>query len=78
MSRACPEHGEKTVCISSDARFYWISKGNPKTPNATVNRRNRRFGRIVPETEAPRVYWEQTPAALLPTLPSKPSLPAWL
>ena len=30
MSRACPEHGEKTVCISSDARFYWISKGNPK------------------------------------------------
>jgi len=30
LTRTCPEHGEATACISSDARFYWLSKGNPK------------------------------------------------
>lgn len=28
LSRTCTEHGEVTVCISSDARFYWLSKGD--------------------------------------------------
>ncbi len=28
LSRSCTEHGETTVCISSDARFYWLSKGS--------------------------------------------------
>jgi len=23
-------HGEATVCIASDARFYWLAKGNPE------------------------------------------------
>jgi uncharacterized radical SAM superfamily Fe-S cluster-containing enzyme len=27
----CVEHGELTVCIASDARFYWLAKGNPKS-----------------------------------------------
>jgi uncharacterized radical SAM superfamily Fe-S cluster-containing enzyme len=29
LSRTCPEHGESTACISSDARFYWLAKGDP-------------------------------------------------
>lgn len=29
LRRTCAEHGETTVCISSDARFYWLSKGHP-------------------------------------------------
>ena len=28
LSRSCPEHGDATVCIASDARFYWLSKGS--------------------------------------------------
>jgi uncharacterized radical SAM superfamily Fe-S cluster-containing enzyme len=27
LKRTCPEHGEASVCIASDARFYWLSKG---------------------------------------------------
>jgi 7,8-dihydro-6-hydroxymethylpterin dimethyltransferase len=27
LKRICPEHGEASVCIASDARFYWLSKG---------------------------------------------------
>jgi uncharacterized radical SAM superfamily Fe-S cluster-containing enzyme len=29
LHRTCPRHGEFRVCISSDARFYWLAKGNP-------------------------------------------------
>lgn len=29
LRRICATHGEAMVCISSDARFYWLSKGNP-------------------------------------------------
>jgi 7,8-dihydro-6-hydroxymethylpterin dimethyltransferase len=29
LSRSCPDHGEATACIASDARFYWLAKGNP-------------------------------------------------
>ena len=28
LSRTCPTHGETTVCISSDSRFYWLAKGS--------------------------------------------------
>ena len=28
LTRKCPEHGEASMCISSDARFYWMAKGN--------------------------------------------------
>ncbi len=34
LSRTCPDHGEFTNCISSDARFFWLSKGNPANGNA--------------------------------------------
>jgi 7,8-dihydro-6-hydroxymethylpterin dimethyltransferase len=27
LKRICAEHGETSVCISSDARFYWLAKG---------------------------------------------------
>ncbi len=27
LRRTCPEHGEASVCIASDARFYWLAKG---------------------------------------------------
>lgn len=30
LKRTCPEHGEATVCIASDARFYWLAKGKPE------------------------------------------------
>lgn len=27
LRKTCEEHGEQEVCISSDARFYWLAKG---------------------------------------------------
>jgi uncharacterized radical SAM superfamily Fe-S cluster-containing enzyme len=27
LKRTCPEHGAASVCIASDARFYWLAKG---------------------------------------------------
>ena len=30
LKRTCPAHGEATACIASDARFYWLAKGNPE------------------------------------------------
>jgi len=32
LKRTCPEHGEASVCIASNARFYWLAKG--KSENA--------------------------------------------
>ena len=29
LSRTCPKHGESTTLLSSDARFYWLSTGDP-------------------------------------------------
>ena len=28
LRRSCPAHGPASVCIASDARFYWLSRGN--------------------------------------------------
>src|SRR5256885_12872575 len=33
LKRTCPEHGEASVCIASDARFYWLAKGKPENQN---------------------------------------------
>ena len=30
LKRICPEHGEASACIASDARFYWLAKGSPE------------------------------------------------
>jgi uncharacterized radical SAM superfamily Fe-S cluster-containing enzyme len=30
LKRTCPAHGEASVCIASDARFYWLAKGAPE------------------------------------------------
>ncbi|MEY4385418.1 MAG: hypothetical protein RLY20_701 [Verrucomicrobiota bacterium] len=30
LKRTCPTHGEASVCIASDARFYWLAKGKPE------------------------------------------------
>jgi uncharacterized radical SAM superfamily Fe-S cluster-containing enzyme len=32
LKRTCPEHGDASVCIATDARFYWLSRG--KAENA--------------------------------------------
>ncbi len=37
LKRTCPEHGEASVCIASDARFYWLAKG--KDANACCSSR---------------------------------------
>lgn len=29
LTRHCPEHGEITTTLASDARFYWLAQGNP-------------------------------------------------
>jgi len=34
LKRICPDHGEATVCIASDARFYWLSKGKSANSGA--------------------------------------------
>jgi uncharacterized radical SAM superfamily Fe-S cluster-containing enzyme len=30
LRRTCVEHGEASVCIASDARFYWLARGRPE------------------------------------------------
>ena len=30
LKRTCARHGEMANCISSDARFYWLAKGDPQ------------------------------------------------
>src|ERR1700690_373393 len=30
LKRTCVEHGEASVCISSDAGFYWLPQGKKK------------------------------------------------
>jgi uncharacterized radical SAM superfamily Fe-S cluster-containing enzyme len=30
LRRRCPVHGEASVCIASDARFYWLARGKPE------------------------------------------------
>ncbi len=35
LKRVCPEHGAASVCIASDARFYWLAKGSPANANGS-------------------------------------------
>ena len=44
LKRTCPEHGEASVCIASDARFYWLAKG--KAENACCA--GSQVGRVTP------------------------------
>ena len=30
LRRFCARHGEASVCIASDARFYWVARGRPE------------------------------------------------
>jgi uncharacterized radical SAM superfamily Fe-S cluster-containing enzyme len=30
LDRTCAVHGPASICIASDARFYWLAKGNPE------------------------------------------------
>ncbi|MGH7936183.1 MAG: radical SAM protein, partial [Chthoniobacterales bacterium] len=30
LKKICAEHGESALCISSDARFYWLARGDPQ------------------------------------------------
>lgn len=36
LKRRCAEHGEVSVCIASDARFYWLAKGKPENAQGTA------------------------------------------
>jgi uncharacterized radical SAM superfamily Fe-S cluster-containing enzyme len=42
LRRRCAEHGEASVCIASDARFYWLARGKPE--NAELLRQPNRSG----------------------------------
>ena len=35
LRRSCPVHGEAEVCISSDARFYWLAQGDPSNAESS-------------------------------------------
>ena len=37
LKRTCPEHGETSVCIASDARFYWLAKGKDENACCSGN-----------------------------------------
>jgi hypothetical protein len=37
LNRVCPEHGEASVCIASDARFHWLASGNPANAEGCCN-----------------------------------------
>ncbi len=34
LRRLCATHGAATACLASDARFYWLSKGDPANADA--------------------------------------------
>ena len=46
LKRTCPEHGEASVCIASDARFYWLAKG--KAENACCGDSSPGFATLSP------------------------------
>lgn len=33
LRRLCPTHGESSICLASDARFYWLSRGASQSEN---------------------------------------------
>jgi uncharacterized radical SAM superfamily Fe-S cluster-containing enzyme len=37
LRRRCTDHGAAEVCISSDARFYWLAKGDPRNGCASCS-----------------------------------------
>ncbi len=37
LRRRCAEHGAAEACISSDARFYWLAKGDPRNGCASCS-----------------------------------------
>ena len=36
LKRICVTHGEASVCIASDARFYWLAKGDSENASAVA------------------------------------------
>ena len=30
LRRTCPEHGDSSACLATDARFYWLAQGKPE------------------------------------------------
>jgi uncharacterized radical SAM superfamily Fe-S cluster-containing enzyme len=47
LRRRCAEHGEVSVCIASDARFYWLARGRPE--NAEPGVKLKLAGTPIPE-----------------------------
>lgn len=50
LDRECPEHGEFSQCIASDARFYWLARG--KESNACCSNGNCQSANGAPEFRA--------------------------
>ncbi len=50
LKRTCAAHGEFSTCIASDARFYWLAKGNPENACCGGNGESRK---PKAETETP-------------------------
>ena len=50
LKRTCPDHGEASVCISSDARFYWLAKGKAEN-ECCAGSAGIRAGEFQPEGE---------------------------
>src|SRR5438046_9774720 len=46
LKKLCPAHGETSVCISSDARFYWLAQGDPKNACCGGNACNAGDGKV--------------------------------
>jgi uncharacterized radical SAM superfamily Fe-S cluster-containing enzyme len=44
LHRSCPQHGETSVCIASDARFYWLAKGRTENGACSCDSQPQEFG----------------------------------
>jgi len=52
LRRTCSEHGEASVCIASDARYYWLAHGNPENAGACCGAGGARVGANGPSDSA--------------------------
>lgn len=37
LRRLCPEHGEASICVATDARFHWLARGKPENAQQDVS-----------------------------------------
>lgn len=56
LKRTCPEHGEVSVCIATDARFYWLAKGKAENACCGSNRSAPVPGAARPKSEHAHIF----------------------